>query len=115
MKSDCIFCRIAAKEIPADVVYEDDDMVAFRDINAKAPVHILFIPRKHVETLNHIAEGDERLVGRMFSKIKDIAASEGISEEGYRVVANCNKGAGQEVFHVHFHLMGGRGFSWPPG
>jgi histidine triad (HIT) family protein len=115
MKEDCIFCGIAAGKIQADILYEDEDIIAFKDIHAKAPVHILFIPKKHVETLNDISEQDERIIGRIFGKIRDIAQIEGISEGGYRVVANCNKGAGQEVFHVHFHLMGGRGFSWPPG
>jgi histidine triad (HIT) family protein len=115
MSNKCLFCGIAAKEIPADIVYEDNDILAFRDINPKAPLHILVIPRKHIETLNDIGVDDAMTVGRIFLKIRDIASREGISTEGYRVVANCNRAAGQEVFHVHFHLMGGRDFSWPPG
>lgn len=115
MDNKCLFCAIAAKDMPADIVYEDNEIVAFRDIKPKAPLHILIIPVKHIETLNDISGDDVLTVGRIFIKIRDIAAGEGISEEGYRVVANCNRAAGQEVFHVHFHLMGGRDFSWPPG
>jgi len=115
MKNDCIFCKIANKEIAADIVYEDEEMLGFRDIAPKAPVHFLFIPKRHISTLNDVSGQDADLLGRMLLRIKEAAAKENISEEGYRVVANCNKSAGQEVFHIHFHLLGGRKFSWPPG
>ena len=115
MGSDCIFCKIAKKEIPADVVYEDDDFLAFKDLNPQAPVHVLFIPKEHVATLDELGEADAGKIGKLFLKIKDAARKEGIARDGYRVVANCNRNAGQEVFHVHFHLLGGRKFTWPPG
>jgi histidine triad (HIT) family protein len=115
MKDDCIFCKIANKEIKAEIVYEDEEIVAFKDLKPAAPVHFLFITKKHIETLNDIPEEDVGLVGRLFFRIREIAANEGISEDGYRIVVNCNKNAGQEVFHLHVHLLGGRLFSWPPG
>lgn len=115
MKEDCLFCKIASGEMEADIVYEDAEIVGFKDINGQAPVHFLFIPRKHIETLNDISEEDNDLVGRIFNRIKEVASKNGIAEDGYRVVTNCNKGAGQAVFHIHFHLLGGRTFLWPPG
>ena len=115
MNSECIFCKIANKEIPSDIVFENEDVVGFNDLNPKAPVHILFIPKKHISTLNDLSDNDGQVIGRIFSSIKDVACNKGISEDGYRVVANCNKNAGQEVFHIHFHLLGGRSFTWPPG
>ncbi len=115
MSGDCIFCKIAKKEIPSDIVYEDDDFIAFKDLNPQAPVHVLFIPKKHVTSLNELGEDDADIVARLFLKIKDMASEQNVDESGYRVVANCNKDAGQEVFHIHFHLLGGRKFSWPPG
>jgi len=115
MKDDCIFCKIANKEIKAEIVYEDEKILAFKDLKPVSPVHFLFIPKKHIETLNDISEEDAGLVERLFFRIREIAANEGISEDGYRVVVNCNKNAGQEVFHLHVHLLGGRLFSWPPG
>ncbi len=115
MKDDCIFCKIAKKEIETAVVYEDDEVIAFKDINPQAPVHFLFIPKKHIETLNDISAEDAVLVGRMVAKMRDAAREQGIAEDGYRVVMNCNRNAGQEVFHLHAHLLGGRKFSWPPG
>ena len=115
MEDDCLFCKIANKEISSDVVYEDDDIIAFNDIDPQAPVHIIFIPKKHIETLNDISISDSDLVGRIILAIKKIAFKKGISEDGYRIVANCNSNGGQEVFHVHFHLLGGRRCLWPPG
>ena len=113
--SDCLFCKILDGEVPADVIYENDTVLAFRDINPMAPTHVLIIPRQHVGTINDIDAEHELMVGRLFSAAKAIAAEEGLSEKGYRVVMNCGEGAGQSVFHIHLHLLGGRGFDWPPG
>ncbi len=113
--SDCLFCRIAAGEIPSDLVYEDEDCVAFRDINPVAPTHILIVPRRHVATTNDLEAGDAEAVGRIVLAATKIARDEGVEKEGYRMVWNCNEGAGQTVFHIHLHLLGGRGFQWPPG
>ena len=113
--SDCLFCKILDGEVPADVVYENDTVLAFRDINPQAPTHILIIPRQHISTIDDIDPEHELMVGRLFSAAKEIAAEEGLSEKGYRVVMNCGEGAGQSVFHIHLHLLGGRGFNWPPG
>jgi len=112
---DCIFCKIAAGEIPADLVYEDDTVVAFRDLNPQAPTHVLVIPRAHIATLNELKPEQEGIVGRMFSAAKEIAAQEGFAEAGYRTVINCNEAGGQTVFHIHLHLLGGRMMNWPPG
>ena len=112
---DCLFCSIAAHTIPADIVYEDDKVVAFRDITPQAPTHILIIPRKHIATLNAIEEADCALLGHMALTAKTLAAQEGFAEQGYRLVMNCNDDGGQTVFHIHMHLLGGRGMSWPPG
>ncbi len=111
----CLFCKIIAGEIPSKKVYEDDDIFAFEDINPTAPVHILVIPKKHIETLNDIKEEDEKLIGKIYTKISEIAKEKGIAEDGYRVISNCNKNGGQEVFHIHFHLLGGRKLLWPAG
>lgn len=111
----CLFCKILNNEIPSKKVYEDDDVYAFEDITPKAPVHILIIPKKHIETLNNIKEEDYKLIGKIYGAAAKIASEKGLSERGYRVVANCNADAGQTVFHIHFHLMGGREFAWPPG
>ncbi|MDH3748312.1 MAG: histidine triad nucleotide-binding protein [Gammaproteobacteria bacterium] len=113
--SDCLFCKILDGEIPADVIYESETALAFRDINPQAPTHVLIIPREHVSTINDLDEGHETLVGSLFSAAKQIAAQEGLADDGYRVVMNCNEGAGQSVFHIHLHLLGGRLFNWPPG
>jgi len=113
--SDCLFCRIAAGELPADKVHEDDDVVAFRDLHPQAPTHILIIPRKHVASLSAADAEDAALLGRVLLTARDLASREGIDADGYRVVNNCGSGAGQTVFHIHFHLLGGRGFRWPPG
>jgi histidine triad (HIT) family protein len=103
-----IFSKIISREIPADIVYQDDDVTAFRDIEPQAPVHILIVPKKEIPTVNDIAEDDERLIGKLFTAARKIAAKEGIAEDGYRLLINCNKHGGQEVFHLHMHLFGGR-------
>lgn len=113
--TECIFCRIAAGEIPADLVYEDEAVVAFRDLNPQAPTHILIIPRRHIATTNDLTPEDAELVGKLVLVAKQVAAKEGIAEDGYRLVLNCNAGAGQTVFHIHLHLLGGRALGWPPG
>lgn len=113
--SDCLFCNISAGDVPAELVYESDEAIAFRDINPKAPTHVLIIPRQHVETINDLEPGDAALVGNLFLVAQRIAKDEGIAENGYRVVMNCNSDAGQTVFHLHLHLLGGRQLDWPPG
>lgn len=113
--ADCLFCSIVQGHIPAAKVYEDPWCVAFRDIAPKAPTHVLIVPRKHIATLNDLDEADVELVGRLFLAAKAIAASEGIAHAGYRTVFNCNAAAGQAVFHIHLHLLGGRELGWPPG
>lgn len=113
--TDCLFCKIVNGDIPAEIVHESDTALAFRDINPKAPTHVLIIPRRHINTINDIAPGDESLVGSLFSAARQIAADEGLADDGYRVVMNCNEAAGQSVFHIHLHLLGGRSLGWPPG
>lgn len=113
--SDTLFSKIINREIPADIVYEDDDVLAFRDINPQAPVHVLVVPRRPIATINDLAPGDAELVGKMFLAAKQIAEAEGIAERGYRTVMNCNPEAGQSVFHIHLHVLGGRAMAWPPG
>jgi len=113
--SNCLFCKILSGDIPADIVYESETVIAFRDINPQAPTHLLIIPRKHIATINDIVEEDEALVGSLYSAARQIAAAEGIAEDGFRAVMNCNEGAGQTVFHIHLHLLGGRPLTWPPG
>ncbi len=112
---DCIFCKIAKNEIDATVIYEDNEVVAFDDLHPQAPQHKLIIPRKHITTLNDLTTEDESLVGHIYTVAKQLAAELGIDESGYRVVMNCNAGAGQTVFHIHAHLLGGRAMTWPPG
>ena len=107
MSSDCIFCKIIAKKIPSEFIYEDDDMIAIRDISPQAPVHLLMIPKKHIRSINNLEAGDEALVGRMFSVAKSLAEKEGTHESGYKLLFNVEKGGGQEVFHLHLHLIGG--------
>jgi len=106
--SDCLFCRIARKEIPAALVYEDELIVAFRDINPVAPVHILLIPKEHVENIAVLGNDQRELVGHLILKAREIAEMEGISHSGYRLVSNCRKDGGQEIYHLHFHLIGGK-------
>jgi len=110
-----IFAKIINKEISANILYEDDLCIAFSDINPQAPVHILVIPKKEIKTLNHITEKDKLLVGHLFLVAKKIAKENNIDKDGYRVVFNCNDDAGQTVYHIHMHILGGRKFNWPPG
>jgi len=114
-EQDCLFCKILDGEIPADIVYESDTAIGFRDINPQAPIHMVVIPRQHIATINDINPEDEALVGSLFSAARQIAADEGLSEDGYRAVMNCNAAAGQTVFHIHLHVLGGRQMHWPPG
>ena len=113
--TDCIFCKIAAGEIPTTKVYDDGEVLAFRDINPEAPVHLLVIPRRHIATLNDLTEADATLIGRLYLAAKQVAIELGVAENGYRTVINCNRDAGQIVFHVHMHLLAGRELGWPPG
>lgn len=113
--SQCLFCRIAAGEIPANILYSDEDMLAFRDINPQAPLHALVIPRKHIATINDLQADDATLVGKLFLVAKQVAKEAGYAEDGYRVVMNCGLDAGQTVFHIHLHVLAGRALSWPPG
>ena len=111
--TDCLFCKMIAGEIKSDVVYEDESILAFRDVNPQAPIHILIIPKVHVETLNDL--DDSVLAGKLLQTAIKLAEREGLAKEGYRTVLNCNKKGGQEVFHLHMHLLGGRQMLWPPG
>ena len=111
---DCLFCKIVAGEIPSERVYEDDEVIAFRDINPRAPTHILVIPRRHVADAQHLTDADGELLTRLFGAVRTLAAEAGL-ENGYRVVTNVGPDAGQTVFHLHLHLLGGRSMSWPPG
>jgi histidine triad (HIT) family protein len=113
--ADCLFCKIVEGKIPAKKVYEDDDVVAFDDIQPQAPVHVLVIPKKHVATLNELAPEDDAVAGKLLRVAARIAKERGIAERGWRATVNVNKDAHQLVFHVHLHLMGGRAFAWPPG
>ena len=112
---NCIFCQIANGNMSAKVVHEDQDIIAFRDINPQAPTHILVIPKKHISTINDISSDDAELIGKITLTAKEIAKKEGFSERGYRLVFNCNRDGGQQVYHIHLHLLGGRVFHWPPG
>ena len=111
----CLFCRIIAGEIPAKKAYEDDDVVAFNDVNPQAPVHILVIPRKHVATLDDLTENDASTMGTVVVRAAAIARQLKLEADGYRLVVNMGPAAGQTVFHIHFHILGGRNFGWPPG
>ena len=113
--SDCIFCKIVSGDIPAEKVFENDHVIGFRDLNPQAPTHVLVIPKKHISTINDLQEEDKALVGEMYLAAKQIAADEGLSDDGYRTVMNRNEQAGQTVFHIHLHLLGGRRMQWPPG
>ncbi len=112
---DCLFCKIIQREIPADIVFEDEHVLAFNDINPQAPTHILIIPKQHIATLNDIEEADLALIGRLQYTAARLAKERGFAEDGYRVVMNCNDQGGQTVYHIHMHLMGGRRFTWPAG
>ncbi len=113
--ADTIFAKIIRREIPATIVYEDDHVLAFRDIAPQAPTHVIVIPKEEIATTNEIAEEHDALVGRMVRVATEIAKKEGVADSGYRLVMNCNDDAGQSVFHIHLHLLGGRRLGWPPG
>ncbi len=113
--ADCLFCRIATGQIPASIVYQDDRLMAFQDLNPQAPLHVLIIPRRHIATLNDLTAGDDSLVGEMIRRAAAIAQEHGHADRGYRTLFNCNREAGQSVFHVHLHLLAGRSMAWPPG
>jgi histidine triad (HIT) family protein len=113
--SECLFCRIVRKEIPASVVYEDADVLVFNDINPQAPLHALVIPKRHIATLNDLSPEDDAVVGRMVRRAAAVAGEKGYSARGFRTVFNTNAEAGQTVFHIHLHVLAGRGLSWPPG
>lgn len=115
MAQNCIFCKIINREINSNVVYEDDKVFAFRDINPQAPTHILIVTKKHISTLLESNTEDEPLLGYLFTVARNLARKEGIAERGFRTVVNCNAEAGQTVFHLHMHLLGGRAMGWPPG
>ena len=112
---DCLFCRLLAGEIPATIVFQDDAVVAFKDITPHAPMHVLVIPRRHIASLNDLATADDGLVGRLVRTAASIAQEHGYGAGGYRTVFNCNADAGQTVFHIHLHLLAGRKLAWPPG
>lgn len=113
--NDCLFCKMARGEIKPDIVHEDDDLIAFRDINPQAPVHVLVVPKRHIATLDELAPDDAALVGKLILTATEIARRQGFSEPGYRMVMNCNGDGGQTVFHIHLHLLAGRRMQWPPG
>lgn len=113
--ADDLFLRIINREIPADIIYETDELLAFRDINPQAPTHILIIPKEHIATVNDLEPGHAELIGKMFLVAKELADLEEIAEDGYRLVMNCGRHGGQAVYHIHLHLIGGRGMEWPPG
>jgi histidine triad (HIT) family protein len=113
--ADCLFCRIANKEIPSQIVYEDQQVVVFEDIHPQAPIHSLVISKSHFATLNEVRPGEEGLLGHMMLVATRVAKDKGLHKSGYRIVANCLEATGQSVFHIHLHLLGGRRFAWPPG
>ena len=113
--ADCLFCRIINRESPGSIVYEDDRVLAFNDINPQAPTHILVIPKRHIDSLNEMSTEDDQLIGEVVRRAALLAKDKGLSAGGFRTVFNTNRDAGQTVFHVHLHLMGGRSFTWPPG
>jgi histidine triad (HIT) family protein len=112
---DCLFCKIVKREIPSSIVYEDDRVFAFNDINPQAPTHVLVVPKRHIASLNELQAGDDQLVGELVRRAAAIAKDRGISASGFRTVFNTNLAAGQTVFHIHLHLIGGRSLTWPPG
>ena len=114
-KNDCLFCNIIAGKIPGTIVHEDDGIVAFEDVNPQAPVHILIVPRRHIRGMNDLVKDDAGIIGQVHLVAKKIAREKGIAGSGYRLVCNCGPDAGQAVEHIHFHLLGGRAMSWPPG
>jgi len=115
MSGDCLFCKMVRGELKPDIVYEDEQVLAFRDINPQGPTHILVIPKEHIPTINDLEDRHAEVMGRLFLTAKKVAESEGIAESGYRTVINCNRHGGQEVYHIHLHIIGGRQMTWPPG
>jgi histidine triad (HIT) family protein len=113
--SNCLFCKIIRREVPASIVHEDDRLLAFNDIKPGAPTHILIVPKRHIETLNDLIADDDALVGEMLRRAAELARQRGIAQSGYRTVFNTNRDAGQSVLHIHLHLLGGRAMAWPPG
>jgi histidine triad (HIT) family protein len=113
--ADCLFCKIIRREIPGKIVYEDDELLALEDINPQAPTHLLVVPKRHIESLNALEDGDDQIVGAIVRRAAAIAKERGISGGGYRTVFNTNRDAGQTVFHIHLHVLGGRSMAWPPG
>jgi len=113
--ADCLFCRLIRREIPAAIVFEDDHLVAFNDINPQAPLHALVVPKRHIDSLNALTAEDDGLVGEMIRRAAAIAREKGFADRGYRTVFNTNAEAGQTVFHIHLHVLAGRGLTWPPG
>ena len=114
-EDSCLFCKIIQKKIPAKIVFENDEIMAFEDIRPQAPIHIMVIPKRHIEKVCELAKDDAEAVGNLVLAAKEIAKKKGVEHSGYRLVMNCNKDAGQEIFHLHLHLLGGRIFGWPPG
>lgn len=112
---DCIFCKIVNKQIPSRIVYEDDSILVFHDIDPKAPVHVLVIPKQHIPSINEVTEENSQVIAHIFATMLKIAQQLGIKDSGYRVVVNCGKDAGQAVNHLHYHVLGGRSLTWPPG
>lgn len=112
---DCIFCKIIKGDIPSEKVYEDELILAFKDINPEAPIHIVVIPKKHIKSLNELTEKDADIVAHIYIKTKELAQELGINKKGYRIVTNCGEQGGQTVNHLHFHVLGGRNLQWPPG
>ena len=115
MVADCLFCKMVAGSIKPDKVYEDSDVLAFKDINPQAPLHVLIVPKKHISTLNDVGREDEALMGKLYLAATRVARDAGVADSGYRTVINCNADAGQSVYHVHLHVLGGRLMRWPPG
>lgn len=113
--SNCIFCEIIEGSIPSEIVYEDEAVFAFRDINGQAPLHVLIIPKQHIASINDLETNNAHLIGQLYLAAKQIAQTEGYTDQGYRVVMNCGEAAGQTVFHLHLHLLAGRPLTWPPG
>ena len=113
--ADCLFCKIIERKIPSAIVYEDDRVLAFNDIDPQAPTHVLIVPKRHIATLNDLSPEDDQIVGELVRRAAAIAKERGFSDHGYRTLFNTNRGAGQTVFHIHLHLLGGRSMAWPPG
>ena len=113
--NDCLFCKIVEKKIPADIVYESEDIIAFKDIEPKAPIHCLIIPKKHISTINDIDGSNSNIIGLMYEAAAQLARTLNVDKDGYRIVMNCNSNGGQTVYHIHLHFLAGRQLSWPPG